>query len=232
MILAGEICALVPMRHNSQRVPGKNYRLLGGHPLYRHVVDSLLYSQRIARIVVDTDSPVIIEDVQRSYGEQVKLIVRPSHLTAPTIAMNEILKYDIEQTGTDLYLQTHSTNPLLKPQTIANAVDRFRESLAKGTHDSLFSVTRRHVRIWSEAGQPMNHDPQVLLRTQDLPPFFEENSCLYLFTAESFRRNNNRIGVSPMMYEIDPLEAVDIDEEEDFLLAETLFEKMRKRTSN
>jgi len=227
----GTLCALVPMRHNSQRVPGKNYRLLNERPLYRYVVDALLASGRVDSIAIDTDSPVIVEDVQRSYGEQVEIIARPSQLTAPTIPMNEILMYDVTQTDADLYLQTHSTNPLLKPETIASAVDSFRESFEKGTHDSLFSVTRRHVRIWSEEGKPLNHDPHVLLQTQDLPPFFEENSCLYLFTPKGLVRNANRIGRKPLMFEMDPLEAVDIDEEVDFLLAEALLESMRKRPS-
>jgi CMP-N-acetylneuraminic acid synthetase len=79
------------------------------------------------------------------------------------------------------------------------------------------------VRIWGADGQPLNHDPRVLIQTQDLEPFFEENSCLYLFTAKSLCDNANRIGAAPAMFEIDPLEAIDIDEEPDFLLAEALY---------
>ncbi len=229
MNVNGPLCALVPMRHMSQRVPGKNYRLLGGRPLYRHVVDALLESGRVDHVAIDTDSPVIREDVERIYGDRVKIIARPVQLVAPTVPMNQILMHDITQTGGDLFLQTHSTNPLLKAATIARAVDRFRELLRSGRHDSLFSVTRRHVRIWNDKGRPLNHDPQVLLQTQDLPPFFEENSCLYLFTAEGLVCHANRIGASPEMFEMDPLEAIDIDEEADFLLAESLYESVSER---
>lgn len=224
MTIDAPLCALVPMRHMSQRVVGKNYRLLGGKPLYRHIVDALIESGCVGRVAIDTDSDVISEDVAENYDERVMILVRPAHLTGPTIPMNEILMHDISVLGGDLFLQTHSTNPLLKPETIARAVGRFREFLAAGEHDSLFSVTRRHVRIWGGDGMPLNHDPAVLIQTQDLEPFFEENSCLYLFTAKSLSDNNNRIGATPAMFEIDPLEATDIDEEQDFLLAEALYQ--------
>ena len=221
------LCALVPMRHMSQRVAGKNYRPLGGKPLYRHIVDALIESGCVARVAIDTDSEVIADDVATHYDERVQTLARPAHLTEPSVPMNEILMHDVSVLGGDLFLQTHSTNPLLKPATIARAVRRFRELLDAGAHDSLFSVTRRHVRIWGGDGRPLNHDPEVLIQTQDLEPFFEENSCLYLFTARSLADNANRIGAAPAMFEIDPLEAIDIDEEQDFLLAEALY-----RTNN
>ncbi len=221
------LCALVPMRHQSQRVAGKNYRPMGGKPLYRHIVDALLASGSVTRVAIDTDSGVIADDVAKHYGEQVQTLARPAHLTAPTVPMNDILMHDVSVLGGELFLQTHSTNPLLKPATIARAVGRFREHLAAGDHDSLFSVTRRHVRIWGGDGRPLNHDPAELIQTQDLEPFFEENSCLYLFTAKGLVENANRIGAAPLMFEIDPLEAIDIDEEPDFLLAEALYQSTR-----
>jgi CMP-N-acetylneuraminic acid synthetase len=95
--------------------------------------------------------------------------------------------------------------------------------VAQGECDSLFSVTPRRVRIWDRDTRPLNHDPAQLLQTQDLAPFFEENSCLYLFSAAGLQSRRNRIGARPLMFAMDPLEAVDIDEESDFLLAEALY---------
>ncbi len=217
------IVAFVPMRHDSQRVPGKNYRCLGGRPLYRHILDALLEAERFERIVVDTDSPVVMEGVSANYHSHVELISRPEHLVAPTVSMNEILLHDVSITGGNLFFQTHATNPLLRPSTIARAVDEFRTLVGVGSHDSLFSVTRRQVRIWSKSGQPLNHDPSILLQTQDLEPFFEENSCFYLFSSDVLTSGGARIGNSPAMFEIDPLEATDIDEEHDFRMAEALY---------
>ena len=116
-----KITALVPMRHHSQRVPQKNYRLLNGKPLYQHIITTLSLVPEIAEIVVDTDSPVIIEGLTKSFPT-VKLIDRPLDLRANEISMNAILGYDISQAPSDFYLQTHSTNPLLKAATISRAI--------------------------------------------------------------------------------------------------------------
>ena len=137
--------------------------------------------------------------------------------------MNDVLLNDLRQLDGEWFLQTHSTNPLLRPSTIDRAVAGFFD--ARDAHDSLFSVTRLQTRLWDAAGQPMNHDPAVLLRTQDLPPVFEENSCLYLFARDGFETRGTRIGDRPMMFEIDAREAADIDEELDFEVAEFLFER-------
>lgn len=217
-----QLTALLPMRHHSQRVPGKNYRDFAGKPLYRHVVDALLGARGIARVVIDTDSPVIRDDCRSVYGERVLLLERPEHLRAPEVPMNDILLNDIEQLDGEYFLQTHSTNPLLRSETIEAAIARFSACLEAGECDSLFSVTPRQVRIWGAGPRPLNHDPAVLMQTQDLEPFYEENSCLYLFSADVLRQRKNRIGEKPLMFEMDALEAVDIDEETDFVLAEAL----------
>ncbi|MGB7961842.1 MAG: hypothetical protein WCF12_02615, partial [Propionicimonas sp.] len=145
------------------------------------------------------------------------------HLRAGEIPMNTILLNDVAQVDADVYLQTHSTNPLLKPATVREAVQRFHAAAEAGRADSLFTVTRIQARLWDAHGAPVNHDPDVLLRTQDLDPVYIENSCAYLFTKEVLVSRGNRIGASPMMFEIDPLEATDIDEERDFRLAEALW---------
>ena len=133
--------------------------------------------------------------------------------------MNEIIAYDLDQVGGAEWLQTHATNPLLKAATIEQAILRFSMS---ATADSLFSVTAVNTRLYDESGRALNHDPAVLLRTQDLPPVYEENSCLYLFSTESFMKSGRRIGERPLLHPIDRLEAVDIDEELDFRIAECL----------
>lgn len=213
------IAALLPMRHNSERVPGKNYRMFAGVPLYHHIMHSLMECNRINQIVIDTDSEFIIEDANRAFPE-VRIIRRPDRLLGGHVSMNDVLLHDVEVYRADFYLQTHSTNPLLKPQTLASAIDRFVDQYPR--HDSLFSVTRRHIRLWDKDGLPINHNPAKLLRTQDQPPVFEENSNIYMFTAENLKRCKNRISDRPMLFEIVQDEAWDIDEESDFTIAEYL----------
>ncbi len=213
------LIALVPMRHHSQRVPGKNYRPLAGKPLFHYIIETLLRVPEIDQIVVDTDSETVMEGVHRHFP-QVRVLERPERLRGDAVPMNEILLYDSEQFAADFYLQTHSTNPLLRAETVRKAIQTFLASYP--TYDSLFSVTRLQTRLYDQLGRAINHNPAILLQTQDLPPVFEENSCLYLFTRQTLVARRNRIGERPLMFEIPRLEAVDIDEEEDFVLAEAL----------
>lgn len=219
-----KLIALVPMRHHSQRVPGKNYRTLAGKPLYQHIVETLLHVPEISEIVVDTDSQPVMDGLRENFP-QVKIIDRPEHLRADDVPMNDILIYDTEQFPADFYLQTHSTNPLLKHKTVSHAIEGFFSEYP--TRDSLFSVTRLQTRLYDRNGSAINHDPSILIQTQDLPPVYEENSCLYIFTRPNLLRKHHRIGDTPLMFEIDPNEAWDIDEELDFAICDFLMKHQR-----
>jgi CMP-N-acetylneuraminic acid synthetase len=212
------------MRHHSQRVPGKNYRMLDGRPLYQHVISSLLQVKELTQIVVDTDSDEIIAGVTENFPT-VKVMRRPEHLRADTIPMNEILMNDVQNFPSDLYLQTHSTNPLVSSETFSRAIRTLTSQYP--AYDSLFGVTRLQSRLWDQLGRAINHNPAILLQTQDLPPVYEENSCLYIFTGENLSQKRNRVGERPYLFEIDRDEAWDIDEEIDFRLVE-LFIQARK----
>lgn len=217
------LVALVPMRHDSERVRGKNYRPFGDErPLFHHIVATLESCSGIDRIVIDTDSPVIAEQCAESFPEVV-VLERPEHLRAGEIPMNDVLVHDATEVEADFYLQTHSTNPLLRPATLERAIETFFNG--RPDHDSLFGVTRAQSRFYAADGRPVNHDPAVLIRTQDLPPFYEENSCVYLFDRETLLERGNRLGQRPAMFEIERLEATDIDEEIDFDLAELIFRR-------
>jgi CMP-N-acetylneuraminic acid synthetase len=214
------IAAFVPMRHDSERVKGKNYRPLGGRPLYHHIVSSLLACPQINEVVIDTDSPLITEEAKSAFPE-VRILPRPEHLLGGDVPMNEVLLNDIEYVEADLYVQTHSTNPLLRAETIQAALNAFLD--VRHLHDSLFTVTSLHTRLWTPDGKAINHDPNVLLRTQDLPPVMEENSCLYVFDAATLRQRGSRIGERPLLYALDPHEACDIDDELDWMVVEALY---------
>lgn len=220
-----KIAALVPMRHHSVRVPGKNYRLFAGRPLYHHIIETLLGAPSISEVVIDTDSPFILEDAAKHFP-RVRLLERPPHLRDGEIAMNEVLMNTTSHVEADVYLQTHSTNPLLTSATVEAAIQAYEKQYP--AFDSLFSVTRHHTRLWDSLTRPINHNPAILLRTQDLPPVFEENSCIFLFTRQTLSQRRNRLGERPLMFEMDALEATDIDEELHFQVAELLYLKRRE----
>ena len=209
------------MRHHSQRVPGKNYRLLAGKPLYQHIIETLLSVPEIGQVLVDTDSETIRDGLHRDFPD-VWVVERPEHLRADTVSMNEILLYDASLAEADFYLQTHSTNPLLRPETISKAIRAFVADYP--AHDSLFSVTRLQTRLYDKDGHALNHDPKVLIQTQDLPPVYEENSCMYIFTRENLARRRNRLGERPLLFEMEAAEAWDIDEELDFAITDFLMQ--------
>jgi CMP-N-acetylneuraminic acid synthetase len=218
-----KLTAIVPMRHSSERVPGKNYRDFAGKPLFHHITQSLLNCKMIDKVIIDTDSDVIIKQTKK-YFPEVIILERPEHLRDGSIPMNDVLLNIINQVPSDFYLQTHSTNPILSTKTIAEGIEKFFKIYPM--HDSLFSVTRKQVRYWDELARPINHNQNILLRTQDLPPVFEENSCMYLFTKAILERKHNRIGDRPYMFEMPEVEAQDIDVELNFTVAELLYKKI------
>lgn len=214
------IIALIPMKGESERIPNKNMRDFAGQPLCSVLLDKLVSSKIIDKIVVNTDSDRIKNFLIKRY-DQINIIDRPKGLIGNDVSMNKIIDYDMNQTSADIYIQTHSTNPLLSIQTIEDAIDKWIKK--KKDFDSLFSVNKYQTRFYDQNGVALNHDPGLLLKTQDLSPLYEENSCLYIFTKESFKKKNRRIGETPLMFEIDSVESTDIDVEDQFILAEKLF---------
>ena len=217
-----KMAALVPMRHQSERVPGKNYRPLAGKPLFHHIIETLMAVPEIDLIVVDTDSEPVMDGLRRHFPA-VRILERPEQLRAGDVPMNDVLLHDTAQVPSDFYLQTHSTNPLLRPETVSRAVRAFLAAYPE--RDSLFSVTRLQTRLYDAQGNAINHNPRELLRTQDLPPVFEENSCLYIFNRLNLVERGHRIGAKPLMFEIPAQQAWDIDEELDFSIAGFLLER-------
>ena len=219
------LVALMPMRHSSERVPGKNYRPFGdGRPLFHHMVDVMLSCPQIDKIVIDTDSELIKEQCTEQFPDVV-VLDRPQHLLGGMTPMNDVLLHDISEVPSEFYLQTHSTNPLLTKETMQKAVDAFFENYP--IYDSLFSVRRLQTRLWDSLARVVNHNPNILLRTQDLPPIYEENSCIFIFPGDLMKERHSRIGNRPFMFEMDRLEAQDIDEEIDFRVADLIFKQTR-----
>lgn len=214
-----DVVALLPMKGHSERVPGKNLRLLAGRPLYHWILDTLLSVPTISTVVVDTDSEAIADDVAVSF-QGVAVRERPADLIGDEVPMHDIVaRFVAEHETGDVFVQTHSTNPLLSAETISAAIAAHLED---DDHDSLMTVTEWQTRLYDSDGRPINHDPDLLLRTQDLPPVFEENSNLYIAPREIIRRTGRRIGPNPLLYPIDKLESLDIDQEIDFVVADCL----------
>lgn len=221
------IKALIFMKKYSERVPGKNMKLLHGRPLFHWIMDSLSKSKYIKEIIINTDSEEIADNAKRNFD--VTLHMRPDYLL--NITSNEadqIIEYDLSQTDGEFFLQSHSTTPLLLPGTIDHTIETY---FRQNHYDSIISVTLLRKRFYWPNGTPINHDPNNLIRTQELAPIYEENSCIYFFSRTIFNARKSRIGYRPLMYPVSILESVDIDEADDFELAEALLE-CRSRKNN
>ena len=221
-----KVVALLPMKGTSERVPNKNLKLFNGRPLYHIVMNTLLESKFIDLVIVNTDSEFLKSDIIANFKNKVKVVDRNHEVCGNYVSMNKVLEQVISSINSEIYIQTHSTNPLLKAATIDKAIDKMIVSLKTKENDSVFAVSRTQKRFYNKDSKPMNHDPKMLV-TQHLEPIFEENSCFYIFTKQSFLNNESRIGENPFMYEIDKIESTDIDEPEDFIIAEALHKLLR-----
>lgn len=215
-----DLVALVPIKGHSERVPGKNFRPFAGKPLCGWILDTLLAMDEVSLVVVNTDARDHLAD--SGYRDSPRLMVRDRRpeIRGDMVSMNLVLADDIAAVDAGVYLMTHTTNPLLSGASIRRALGEFAQARAAGTADSLFSVNPFQSRFYGADGRPLNHDPARLERTQDLEPWFEENSLLYIFTADSFHEAGARIGRRPMMFETPRLESIDIDDNATWNLAE------------
>ena len=205
------IVALLPMKANSVRVSGKNFRDFCGKPLFRWILDTLLSVEEIDQVIINTDARHILAENGLVETDHIVIRDRKQEICGDHVSMNLVLADDVANVPADLYLMTHTTNPLMSADTIRKAIAAFLEGQAQGKADSLFTVDKVQTRFYRADCSPVNHDPDNLIPTQNLEPWFEENSNLYIFTAESFAKTRARIGKLPMMYEGPYFESVDID---------------------
>jgi CMP-N-acetylneuraminic acid synthetase len=226
-----KVVALLPMKANSERVRGKNFRRFCGKPLFRWVLDTLLEVEEIDQVIINTDARAILAENGLTDGERVTIRDRKPEICGDYVSMNLVIADDLANVDADIYLMTHTTNPLMSADTVRKALAAFREAKAAGRADSLFTVDKVQTRFYRADGSAVNHDPDNLVRTQDLEPWYEENSNLYIFTRESFAKTNARIGRQPMMHEGPFFESIDIDTPEDWDFATVAARFMQERAT-
>jgi len=225
-----KIVALLPMKANSKRVKGKNFKSLYNKPLFEWILDSLTSLPQISKVVINTDARDILAANQLVDSERVEIRDRKPEICGDFVSMNLVIADDIANVPADVYLMTHTTNPLLSAATIQKALQQFLDARENGSADSLFTVNRFQTRFYRQDGTAINHDPNNLIRTQDLEPWYEENSNLYIFTAESFAATGARIGKKPILFETPRLESIDIDDQIDWDLAESVAQFINSKT--
>ena len=219
------ITALLPMKANSERIPNKNFKTISGKPLFAWMLEVLCNLDIVDRVIINTDANT---DLFKGYLENSKTILRKRSLDlcGDLVSMNKIIEDDISSDKNNIFLMTHTTNPLISTETFKKAIEIFNKR-DKSLFDSLYSTTKFQGRFYYEGSVAINHNPDELLRTQDLPPVYLENSCLYLFERDTFLQTKTRIGKKPILFVTPQLESVDIDTEDDWLVASLLLSQKR-----
>lgn len=205
--------AFVPIRLNSQRVEGKNLRELGGRPLMAYLLESLAAARNIDKVYVYCSNPAIVEYLP----EGVEWLQRDERLDQNTTLGEEIYDAFTREVEADIYILAHATSPFIRTTTIEQAV----RSVESGEYDSAFSAERVQTFAWWQ-GRPLNYSLQHVPRTQDLEPLYVETSAFFVFRAEVWREQHRRIGQKPYVAVTDRIESMDIDNPDDFLLAEAI----------
>ena len=224
-----KIIALLPMKANSERVKGKNFRAFGGKPLFLWTLETLLRVKEIDTIVINTDARKLL--IANGIPENKRILIRDrnENICGDMVSMNTIINNDINNVDADIFLMTHTTNPFLSKHSIEASIVLFKDALLNDKADSLFTVNKIQERFYDINAKPLNHDLNNLIRTQDLTPWYKENSNLYLFTKNAFLKKKARIGDRPIMYETDLYESTDIDTPDDWDLGEVMVEYYKKK---
>ena len=213
-----KIVSFIPIKLGSKRVPGKNIKpFFDGTPLIHFIQKACLSTKNIDEVYVYCSDEAVVPYLLPG----VKFLKRPDYLDGDNINANDFIREFMRVVDADIYVNAHTTSPFAKPATIEDLV----EKVASGKYDSAFCAENIRTFMWKD-GKPMNFDPNHFPRTQDLPDIYGETSIAYVFTKESFLKNNRRLGQKPYIKEVGKIEAIDIDYPEDFEIANAIYKEI------
>lgn len=210
-----KIVAIVPMKLNNRRLPQKNTKAFhNGKPLCYYILATLLNIKEINAVYVYCSNP----EIRTFIPEGVRFLKRSESLDQDTTKMNEILQCFAEEVPADIYVMTHTTAPFINVSSIEKGI----EAVKTKEYDSAFSVKKIQDFLWKD-GKPLNYQLEQIPRTQDLPDIYMETSGFYIYRTEVITKLKRRIGSNPYMVEVGEIESIDIDEAEDFEIADAIF---------
>ncbi len=218
-----KIVALVPMKLNNRRLPGKNImRFDNGEPLCHYVLTTLLSIKEIDEVYVYCSSETIKEYIPAG----VKYLKRSVELDKDTTKINEVIAAFANEIEADIYVMSHVTSPFIEAASIRNGL----AAVLGGAYDSALAVQQLATFLWKD-GKPLNYQLDNIPRTQDLPPVYAETSGFYIFKSDVIKQLHRRIGEKPFLVQVSQTEAVDVDEKEDFLIANAIYNQRLKQVN-
>ena len=219
-----KVVAVVPMKLNNRRLPQKNTKpFTNGKPLCYYILSTLLKIDGIDEVYVYCSNP----DIKEYIPNEVKYLCRSESLDQDTTKMNEVLGSFSQEVDADIYIMTHTTAPFISAESIEKGVN----AVKSGDYDSSFAAKKLQDFLWKD-GQPFNYQLDNIPRTQDLPPLFEETSGFYIYKKEVINDMKRRIGNKPYIVEVGEIESIDIDEAEDFMIADAIYNHLYRGNNN
>lgn len=227
-----KVSAFLPCRAGSERVPHKNTRVFAGMEggLLRIKLEQLIACKAIDEIVLSTNDEEVVRIAESLSDAKIRIDRRPEHLATSSTSTDDLVRYVPEVITEGAVLWTHVTSPFIGDELYAKAVDEYKTLLAKGEYDSLMSVMALRTFIWNKSGAVnYDRDKEKWPRTQTIEPLFEVDSGIFLADIDIYRHLQDRVGKKPFLFENNDIAAFDIDWEEDFFIAEAIYNQLKKR---
>lgn len=210
------VVGFVPSKLNSQRLPQKNIRELGGTPLVNHVLRTLAAVDEIDDVVIYASDDRIMAAVDDPSA--CRYVERPIELDGDDATVQDFVGGFLRDVEGDVIVLLHVTSPFMSVDTVRECT----RAVACGEYESAFAAQEVHRFAWF-GGKPLNYSlDRPTPRTQDLEPVVVEQSGLYVFTRDLFERTGRRIADRPFIKVVDGTEGHDIDTAEEFALAEMI----------
>lgn len=214
------IVAIVPMKLNNRRLPQKNTKCFtNGKPLCYYILSTLLKVETIDEVYVYCSNP----DIKEFIPKGVKYLKRSEMLDRDSTSMTEVLTCFTKEVPADVYVMTHTTAPFISKQSIEKGLN----AVLSGKYDSAFAAKKLQDFLWKD-GKPFNYRLDNIPRTQDISPLYEETSGFYIYKNEVMSKLHRRIGKNPLIVEVGEIESTDIDEAEDFMIADSIYNYLFK----
>lgn len=211
--------AFVPIKLNSERLPMKNIKPFdNGKPLIYYILNTLTQTPNIDEIYVYCSS----EEIKKYLPENVKFLKRDPYYDLSSTKFNEVLRSFAELVSADVYVLTHATAPFITKESILKGI----EAVLSQKYDSALSVNLLQDFLWKD-GKPFNYDVNNIPRTQDLEKVYSETCGLYVYTRSLIIEKGRRIGDKPYLVEVSKVEACDINNQDDFIIANAIYNSMK-----
>jgi len=215
MSFAMKAVGFIPIKFKNERMPEKNIRpFTNGEPLLTYILKTLMKTQGIDEVYVYCSSDLVTKYIPQG----VIFLERPEFLDSPQTNGTEIIKCFTEEVIADVYVMSHAPSPFVE----ASSIEKGLKAVASGQYDSAFSAIKRQEFLWLD-GKPVNYDPAYIPRSQETDVYYAETNGFYIFRRELVLEHGRRTGVNPYIVEVSQIESIDIDYEEDFIIADAIF---------